>query len=308
MLQALYFPNLSLPQSSWVNPAILYFDRIQVIAPMERRPDLYDRRTEELIAEDVVVPVTPGMSGWDPEADGRFVRYLTQLPSAQKRNVTPARVHLGKLAYTHLTDELRATGWLHEDGDGWLVGPRWAADQVLTYLALQMTAFSQEEASLVTDMETAWTQVTGVTPSERRRARELQTVTSLLPIAGSTSTHELVRFRRRHARALQEFRDEIASVLAARDRNIDLRELQQRRDELIADLQGFNMASSAVNVTVTALPIGAALVEGSPWSAGAGIAALAHGAWNEARRSWRAYAARRDPMVYAAIARVKMGR
>lgn len=308
MLQALYFPNLSLPESSWVNPAILYFDRIQVIAPMDRRPDLYDRRTEELIAEDVVLPVTPGMSGWDREADGRFVHYLTQLPRAQRRNVAPTRVHLGKLAYTHLTDELRATGWLHEDGDGWLVGPQWAANQVLTYLALQMTVFSQDEASLVTDIGAAWTQVTGITPSERRRAREFQTVTSLLPVAGSTSTRELVRFRRRHARALQEFRDEITSVLASRDRHIELRELQQRRDELVADLQGFNIASSAINVTVTALPIGAALIEGSPWSAGAGIAALAHGAWNEARRGQRAYVARRDPMVYAAIARIKLVR
>lgn len=275
---------------------------------MDGRPDLYDRRTEELIAEDVVVPVTPGMSGWDREADSRFVHYLTQLPSAQRRNVMPARVHLGKLAYTQLTDELRATGWFHEDGDGWLVGPRWAAGQVLTYLALQMTAFSQEEASLVTDIGTAWTQVTGITASERRRDRELRAVTSLLPVAGSKSTRELVRFRQRHARALQEFRDEITSVLAAPDRNIDIRELQQRRDELVADLQGSNMASSAVNVTITALPIGAALIEGSPWSAGAGIAALAHGAWNEARRGWRARVARRDPMVYAALARIKLGR
>jgi len=68
------------------------------------------------------------------------------------------------------------------------------------------------------------------------------------------------------------------------------------------------MAFSAVYVTVTALPISAALIEGSPWSAGAGIAALAHGAWNEARRVRRAYAAKWDPIVYAAIVRIKLGR
>ncbi|WP_419316816.1 hypothetical protein ACN2C7_10175 [Caulobacter sp. ErkDOM-E] len=307
MLQALYFPNLSLPESSWVNPAILYFDRIQVIAPMDQRADLYDRRTEELIGEDVVVPVTPGMSGWDREADARFVRYLTQLPGTQRRDLAPARVHLGKLAYTDLADDLRATGQLHEDRDGWLVGPRWAADQVLTYLALQMTTFSREEASLVTDTGAAWTRVTGITTSERRRANELQTVTSLLPVAASTPIRELVRFRRQHARALQEFRDEIISVLAAGSGDIDLRELHQRRDELVDDLKGFNLVSSTVSVAVTALPIGAALVEGSPWSAGAGIAALALGAWGEAQRGRRAYTARRDPMVYAAIARIKLG-
>lgn len=308
MAQALYFPNLSLPQASWVNPAILYFDRIQVIAPVGRWDDLYDRRTEELIGEDVVAPVTPGTMGWDTETDSRFVRYLTQLPGAQRRDFAPARIHLGKLAHTALADDLRATGWLHDDGDGWLVAPQWAADQVLTYLALQMATSSREEASLVTDAGPAWTRVTGVTPSERRRTRELQTVTSLLPVAASASTAELLRFRRRHARALHEFRDEIASVLAFPDRDLDISELRERRDELVADLEGFNIASSAVTIVVAALPIGAALIEGSPWSAGAGTAALALGAWGEAQRGRRAYAARQDPMVYAAIARMKLGR
>ncbi|CAN7440682.1 hypothetical protein LJR164_002867 [Phenylobacterium sp. LjRoot164] len=307
MVEALYFPNLSLPHSNWVNPAILYFDRIQVIAPMGSWDGLYDRRTEELIGEDLVAPVTPGMNGWNREADDRFVRYLTQLPAAQKRDSAPASVHLGKLAYTSLVDDLRATGLLQDDGDGWLAAPRWAADQVLTYLALQMTTSSHMEASLVTDTGPAWTRVTGVAASERRRTRELQAVTSLLPVAASASTTELVRFRRRHKRALLEFRHEIARALSTPDNHLDLWELQLRRDELIADLRGFNIASSSVSVTVTALPIGAALMEGSPWSAGAGMAALAMSAWGEAQRGRRAYTAHRDPMVYAAIARMKLG-
>jgi hypothetical protein len=308
VVEALYFPNLSLPQSNWVNPAILYFDRIQVIAPMGRWDGLYDRRTEELIGEDVVAPVTPGMSGWDREADDRFVQYLTQLPAAQKRNLAPASVHLGKLAYTSLADDLRATRLLQDDGDGWLAAPQWVADQVLTYLALQMTTSSHVGASLVTDTGPAWTRVTGVTVSERHRTRELQAVTSLLPVAASASTAELVSFRRRHERALLEFRREISVALATPDNHQDLWELQRRRDELIADLRGFNIASSAVVVAVTALPIGAALIEGSPWSAGAGMAALAVSTWGEAQRAHRAYEGRRDPMVYAAIARMKLGR
>lgn len=316
MTEALYFPHLSLPASNWVNPAILFFDRIQVIAPLGPYDDLYDRRTLRLIEADIVSPRTPGMERWDTAADERFIGLLRRLPATRKRDIAPADVHMGKLSFTGLGDALSALNLLKPERDGWFTAPRWVASEVLTYLALQMSAHSETPASLVTDSGPAWTRATGLTPAERRQGRRLRAVAKLLPAASHAPVEDLIRFRRRHAHALAEFHQVIADLAAADhqgsteelDASLALLEAEQRRDELIRDLRGSNLFTASVQVGLTALPVAAAIVEGSPWSAGAGLTAVGYQLFDQGRQGVRSIRARRDPMIYAAIARARFGR
>lgn len=316
MTEALYFPRLSLPASNWVNPAILFFDRIQVIAPLGAYEDLYDRRTLRLIDADIVSPSTPGVEHWDTAADERFIDLLDRLPAARKRDVAPTNVHMGKLSFTRLGDALSALNLLKPERDGWFTAPAWVANEVLTYLALQMSAHAETPASLVTDSGPAWTRATGLTPAERRQGRRLAAVAKLLPAAPQASVEDLIRFRRRHARALAEFHQVIADLTAADhrgsmeeiDASLALLEAEQRRDELIRDLRGANLFTASMQIGLTALPIAAAIMEGSPWSAGAGLPAVGYQLFEQGRQGVRSIRARRNPMIYAAIARARFGR
>ncbi len=78
-MHALYFPNLSLPTSTWVNPALLYFDSIGVIAPFNGGHHLHDARTEALIESGLVQTVSPFLHPWDEAADDWFLGYLVAL-------------------------------------------------------------------------------------------------------------------------------------------------------------------------------------------------------------------------------------
>jgi hypothetical protein len=277
---------------------------------MDAGPDLYDARTEQLIAERVVEPVVPGMGPWDFEADERFIWHLNNVPNGQRRQTAPTRVHLGKLDFTNLAGGLRGSGFVHDELNGWFSTPRWAADQLLTYLALQMVTHSHEGASLVTDAGAAWTLATGLTPRQRQHGRRLAAVAKMLPVAPKARVEDLLAFRKAHAKALAEFSDYVSKLIetpaegSAADFEFQQRlsDAARRRDELTDDLKSANLVTAAITIGISALPIGAALMEHSPYSAGAGAVALAASIADQARRGIAAWQAHHDPLAYAAIA------
>jgi hypothetical protein len=307
---ALYFPKLSLPHSSWVNPAVLFFERIQVIAPLEAAGDLYDARTEQLIEAKVVEPVVPGMGPWDLDADERFIRHLNEIPNDRRRQTAPTRIHLGKLEYTNLAGGLRDCGFVQNERGGWFFTPRWAADQILTYLALQMVTHSYDGVSLVTDAGAAWTLATGLTTQQRQHGRSVEAVAKMLPVAPRAPVEDLLAFRKAHAKALAEFRDYISTLIETEQQGQAgdfefqqrLSDAARRRDELVQTLKAANLAKAAVTITISALPVAAALAAHDPYAAGAGAVALGASIADQAQRGIAAWQAHHDPLAYAAIA------
>src|SRR5690606_30611105 len=58
---ALYFPYIALPQDSWTTKALLYWDKLSSIVPMDHldRPERMSEFMRTLLAEDLVEPVIP---------------------------------------------------------------------------------------------------------------------------------------------------------------------------------------------------------------------------------------------------------
>src|SRR3954469_7819166 len=117
-MEALYFPHLSLPAATWVNPALLYFDRLAVIAPEGPHAGLFDRRTDELISLGMARTVTPH-GAWDNRENAAFMAYMLGRASGAKSFDRIARLHAGKLAYTPLAEGLEEAGLLARLEGGW---------------------------------------------------------------------------------------------------------------------------------------------------------------------------------------------
>ena len=314
MINALYFPHLTLPDASWINPSLLFFDQLQLIAPLDARSRLFDERTNELIDVGYVRPTYPGSFGWDHASDERFTEAVARLPQGRRRAVEPTRIHMGKLEQSRLSRGLQDLGLLHREGRDWFVGPRWLAGELLTYLALQIAQRSPDAPALVTDEGPAWTAATGMNALSRRRSRELAAIASLLPVSPAAEIRTILSFKDRHAGELSAFRDRVselsaiglASVGGDMEFAAQLSDARQQRDELSRRLEERSLLSSAIAVSLAALPLGAAILEGSPWTAGAAYVALGATAFTAGRRARREHEMLHDPLVYAALAKLRL--
>ena len=61
--KALYFPYIEVPNTSWTTQAILYWDKLASIVPMDHlhAPEQMDEVTRNLMSEGLVEPIVPGM-------------------------------------------------------------------------------------------------------------------------------------------------------------------------------------------------------------------------------------------------------
>jgi hypothetical protein len=215
ILDALYFPTLSLPSAAWTNPNLLYFDRIAVIAPIGDERDLFDGPTRLLIQNDLVRPIDPQRYAVDDGDDDAVLGHLLGLAMAQRRpNPSPTgRIHLGKMSYSGLSSELIKIGLLWRSrGSDWLEGPRWVIDYIMSVLAVRIMAHPELRLSLVTDQASALSWVAGVLQPQRSNKR-LQALSRLLPIGPDALIDDILTFRQAHGHELKKFRGVIESLV-----------------------------------------------------------------------------------------------
>lgn len=303
-MDALYFPHLSLPSSTWVNPALLYFDRVGVIAPEGDHRSLFDHRTQELLDLGMARAVIP-RGEWGREQDRDFISFLLGIASSKRSYGRIERVHAGKLMYTPIADALESAGLLSRVDHGWLEGPDWAVGRVMAYLALQISSHEPRPLPLVTNERAAarvMSDQEGKTASRRVRA-----VARLLPAPSDALPREIDQFRRAHHRELEAFRGYI-DALITRDQMDDdgetsfeerLREAERVRDHLVGEMQAFDWRSQGPGFAIAALGAVAPLMEQSPWSFGVGLLSLVYGGAQGAAALGRRRAARASPLVYS---------
>src|SRR2546430_9622057 len=126
-MDALYFPNLSLPRAAWTNPVALYFDHIGIIAPSEYEARLSDRRTAALIDVGIVRLMFAGgfdHCGRDEEIVARIERWWRGRSRSEHARSPQYRIHRGKLENAGLLRELIRRGLLKPlpSEEEWLVG------------------------------------------------------------------------------------------------------------------------------------------------------------------------------------------
>ena len=190
-MEALYFPHLSLPASTWVNPALLFFDRLAIIAPdRSGDPGLHDPRTRELLDRDMVRLATADGS-WGGRSEQILLSYMLGLASGRRQGGAISRINVGKLAYGPLAAELERAGLLARTGGPWLEGPEWVVAHLMSYLALRIADHSRTPLPLVTDQRAAARTMIG-SREATLDSRRLRAATRLLPVhrtrASPTST------------------------------------------------------------------------------------------------------------------------
>jgi len=279
-MEALYFPYLSLPSATWVNPALLFFDRLAVIAPDGGERAWHDRRTRELIDLDMVRLEVPG-GGWGGEEDRILLSYLLGRASTVRSNVNIARVHGGKLAYGALAADLIGSGLLAGTEDGWLEGPEWVVAHLMSYLALQISGHSRQPLPLITDQRAAARLMVG--PREATlESRRIRAVTRLLPVPPEARLADLATFRERHTRELRSFRDYINALITRDPSNLNgeerfeerIRDAERARAHLMGEMRSFDWRDRGLAISILALSTGAAPLDHAPWGLGAGLIGL----------------------------------
>ena len=278
-MDALYFPYLNLPASTWVNPALLFFDCLAVIAPDGGERAWHDRRTRELIELQMVRPEVP--RGWDDQEDRALLSYLLGRASASRSDSAIARVHAGKLAYGGLAEGLIEARLLVRTDDNWLEGPEWVVAHLMSYLALQISAHSPRSLPLVTDQRAAARVMVG--PREAvLESRRIRAVSRLLPVPPGARPSELAAFREQHGRELRNFRDYLNALITRDPFNPDgedrlearIRQAEELRAHLVGEMRSFDWRDRGIAISILALSTGAALPDHAPWTFGAGLVGL----------------------------------
>jgi hypothetical protein len=315
MSQVLYFPNLSLPEAGWVNPAILFFDCIGVISPdhPDERDDLFDERTQALIDAQVVKPVWPGhFYSWGSSTEETLFNILTEKTQTKPIADQFERLHVGKFRHSNVLERLIDRGFVKTtESDSWVSAPDWMAIDLMNYLALQLSCSPDLGMDLVTDRGIAWTCLTGRAVGDYQADQRLRAITSLLPVGPDADVDGLLNFRARQSTELIKFRSYIEALLHDASSpetrmtgqfEARLTEAERCRKELVQALETMRWGKVFGRVFVSALPMASSFADHSPWSAGAGLVSLGlqlREEWNTRQTGLRA---RRDPLAYAALA------
>ncbi|KXV35667.1 hypothetical protein AD942_00315 [Gluconobacter japonicus] len=310
ILEALFYPALSLPGAAWTNPNLLFFDRIGVIAPIGPARELFDGPTRLLIEHNLVRPIEPFQYAIDYDDDDNVLSYLLGMAQNQKR-CEVARIHLGKLNYSPILLELVKHKLLwkiyHEE---WLEGPTWVIEYIMSVLALRIVANRNLNLSLLTNLPSAGRLVAGIPPrNQTLNSRRLRAVAQLLPVGPDAEIKQILKFREQHQPELRAFRGFLETLLrrspTGHDGEADfearLREAERVRNHLVGELDSIRKEAPALPIALSIAAIAAAAVEISPYSTGVGVAGLGyllHARGVAARREGKA---RHDKLVFSAL-------
>jgi hypothetical protein len=316
VLDALFYPTLSLPRSAWTYPNLLYFDKIGVIAPHGDERELFDGPTRVLMSYGLVDRVNPEQYAVDEENDAIVVAHLHGIAQTRRPSGPRARIHIGKIGYTSFPTELRDLGFLSEpDPKGWLEGPAWVCDYVMSVLATRIMNHPGLNLSLLTNQPFANRVVAGVPPSRRSAvARRVEALARLLPIGPDAEIDEILRFRRRHEQELKQFRRFVEQLVLRSGEGPDsqmdferrLRDAERLRADLVDALRDLPSRPSPVDIGLAIAPVAASITEDAYYSAGAAVCGLAVLLYRQSEAYRRRRAISSDKLVYAALAERKI--
>lgn len=309
-MDALYFPNLSLPSAAWTNPVALYFDKIGIIAPSEYEAALSDARTAEFINVGIAEPMFSGAfehGERDDELVEHLVRWWGELPKG-RQPPSLYKIHRGKLIHARLIQLLLRHRLLREhpfDKD-WLVGPEPVCMRIMSLLAGRIMR-AQSISALVTGQAAAFEVTTGRGPMTGTRGeRRGQVVTSLLPIAPWISPADLRRFKDDHCVELRTFRGFVEQLIRRndddelfRDRLAEAREL---RSHLVGELEAINARLTRSGLGLAIAKLGGSFIEASPISGAIDFIATISSRSVDGRRRKEI---ERDELAYAVLARAE---
>lgn len=216
MESALYFPHIRVPQSSWFNSVLLYWDSAAAIVPLNlaHDPNALGPYMTDLVAAKLLRLIHPDDKLWErPDYAARFRELLTSYESEVSAQPTGkwAKMHSSKID-AEIFHELEQKGFARAPH-----GPEyetwWEVDQGVAqlYMAYLAGAISGLYANLfpVTDSEQAIAALASPTGAMHDRLRDLRynVVVDALPVPSKPlDAAEIADFKRKHQDELTRLR------------------------------------------------------------------------------------------------------
>jgi hypothetical protein len=226
--KALYFPYIEVPNTSWTTQAVLYWDKLASIVPMDylHAPEQMDEVTRNLMSEGLVEPVVPGMYLYAAERFTEcFIEFVEQrvLPARRSPGRIGAprpklRVHAEKMG--KIPDFLVDAGLAKEVAWGWYEVDAAVANHFMAYLASVLAAVPEVNATPVTDKTYFAASLGARHPTYNRSKHEFKArqviLNALLPVpTGELDIHRLVRSKQQHGALLPRLREKIEAHCSA---------------------------------------------------------------------------------------------
>lgn len=226
---ALYFPYIDVPSTSWTAQAILYWDKLASIVPMDHLhdPNQMDDLTRELLSEGLVEAIVPGMYIHQARKfDECFIEFVeTRVLPIRRRSIprmTPlpvTRIHAEKMG--QIPEFLVDSGLARRLDWAWYEVDTPLANQFMAYLATVLGALPDVNATPITDQVQFAAALGSRRPANKRdgalhtfKAREV-VLKSLLPIPdGPIDFARLIKFKERHGHLLPSLRAKIEAHCA----------------------------------------------------------------------------------------------
>lgn len=226
--KALYFPHIAIPNSAWTTQAILYWDQVASIVPIDfmHDPEPLDGFMRELLAEGLIEPILPGQHLHTiGRFDACFMEYVNARVLPQRIRYQAAMekkqttlIHAEKLG--SIPDFLVDQGLAKRVSWDWFELPKPLANQFMAYLATSLGAVPEVDATPITDQLVYATMLgrPGATISKSRlhaqKARKV-ILNSLLPIPNHPiDVGRLLKFKQAHGHMLPALREKVEAHCA----------------------------------------------------------------------------------------------
>lgn len=248
---ALYFPYINVPNSTWFSRLLLYWDSVSAIIPYEysEDPGLLDRHTRDLLRADLVHQVWPGQyTSKIPRFVDDFIEYLEGLGDIrtlrlQRFASTPgSRIHFEKLA--DLGRELELLGLARRIDDSWFEVEVMTGDEFMAYLASAIASVDEQGLSPITDDVGNLSSFLGKERQFEARVEPLRVAVlrSALPAPrGEITVDDIRSFKDKHHDRLFDFRNwvetELGRLAAIHDPELHERQLKLLNERVIHETE-----------------------------------------------------------------------
>jgi hypothetical protein len=251
----LYYPQIRVPETTWLTRLLLYWDSVGIIVPHEylEDPERLGEHTRSLVQHELVRQVVPVAHLWQVnEFESSFMTYLRGLGlelagrRQQFRAGSTHRIHVEKLE--HLCEELRELEVASEvEGYSWCRVEKATADDFMCYLAGILGRLEDVNAMPVTDDPSylnnffSGQAVSHAELNGQLTQVRMEILNDVFPAPRRPLTaEEIANFKSSHGRLLSRLRRtierEVIAVVDVREEGLKQRRLELFREELHEDI------------------------------------------------------------------------
>lgn len=314
-MEALYFPRISLPSPSWTYPNILFFDKINVIAPNFRLHRNFNFETRILCENGLVNTIDPS-EYLDEDDVSDILDYIVNVGPFRSENEGFSRINTFKFRGRYLLSGFIYKKLLIEtnDSDGqWVEGPTWIIEELITAMAAKILS-AKDNMPIITDRTSSLNLISQNINSDNKYSitqnkRRMDSIIKLLPVSPHINIDSLVEFKNAHHNELKNLQEFVVDLTRIENSDEiferDLSEAERLRDHLIDEINEIQRFPSEIEISLSAASVGAAIYDGGNASIAASALSLSYLLYNWMNKQKQKKLIEKDKLVFAARAEIK---